>query len=65
MSEAVRPQPGADDEWDTIDEAVRSQYDEVLAKGADLLSGSDLMGRLDPLARRIDEQYIAELEGRR
>ena len=50
MSEAVRPQPGADDEWDTIDEAVRNQYDEVLTKGADLLSGSDLMGRLDPLA---------------
>ena len=50
MSEAVRPQPGAEDEWDTIDEAVRDQYDEVLTKGADLLSGSALMGRLDPLA---------------
>ena len=50
MSEATRFQPGADDEWDTIDEAVRDQYDEVLTKGADLLSGSDLMGRLDPLA---------------
>jgi polyhydroxyalkanoate synthase subunit PhaC len=50
MSEAVRPQPGADDEWDTIDEAVRSQYDEVLAKGANLLDGSELLGRLDPLA---------------
>ena len=50
MSEAVRPQPGADDEWDTIDEAVRSQYDEVLTKGANLLDGSELLGRLDPLA---------------
>src|SRR5512133_3253953 len=50
MSEATRPQPGADDEWDTIDEAVRYQYDQVLTRGADLLSGSDLMGRLDPLA---------------
>jgi poly[(R)-3-hydroxyalkanoate] polymerase subunit PhaC len=50
MSEATRPQPGADDEWDTIDEAVRDQYDQVLTRGTDLLSGSDLMGRLDPLA---------------
>jgi hypothetical protein len=50
MSEATRPQPGADDEWDPIDEAVRDQYDQVLTRGADLLSGSDLMGRLDPLA---------------
>jgi polyhydroxyalkanoate synthase len=50
MSAAVGPQRDADDDWDAIDEAVRDQYDEVLTKGADLLSGSDLMGRLDPLA---------------
>jgi hypothetical protein len=53
MSETARFQPGADEEdeeWDTIDEAVRGQYDEVLTKGASLLDGSELMGRLDPLA---------------
>jgi len=50
MSEAARFQPDADEEWDTIDEAVRGQYDEVLTKGASLLDGSELMGRLDPLA---------------
>jgi polyhydroxyalkanoate synthase subunit PhaC len=50
MSEAARFQPDADEEWDTIDEAVRGQYDEVLTKGASLLDGSELMGQLDPLA---------------
>src|SRR4029453_1291319 len=50
MSEAARPQPGADDDWDTIDEAVRDEYAQVLTTGANLLDGSDLMGRLDPLA---------------
>lgn len=53
MSETARFRPGADEEdeeWDTIDEAVRGQYDEVLTKGASLLDGSELMGRLDPLA---------------
>jgi polyhydroxyalkanoate synthase len=50
MTEAVRPQPGADDDWDTIDEAVRGEYAQVLTTGANLLDGSDLMGRLDPLA---------------
>ncbi len=50
MSEAARPQPGADDDWDTIDEAVRDEYAQVLTTGANVLDGSDLMGRLDPLA---------------
>ena len=50
MSEAARPQPGADDDWDTIYEAVRDEYAQVLTTGTDLLDGSDLMGRLDPLA---------------
>jgi hypothetical protein len=51
MSEAARPQPGADDDWDTIDEAVRDEYAQVLTTGANVLDGSDLMGRLDPLGR--------------
>jgi polyhydroxyalkanoate synthase subunit PhaC len=50
MSEAARPQPGTDDDWDTIDEAVRDEYAHVLTTGADLFDGGDLMGRLDPLA---------------
>jgi polyhydroxyalkanoate synthase len=50
MSEAAHPQPRADDDWDTIDEAVRDEYAQVLTSGANLLDGSDLMGRLDPLA---------------
>jgi poly[(R)-3-hydroxyalkanoate] polymerase subunit PhaC len=50
MTEAARPQPGADDDWDTIDEAVRDEYAHVLTPAANLLDGSDLMGRLDPLA---------------
>ncbi len=50
MSEATTPEPGADNGWDTIDEAVRDQLDEVLTAGRNLVSGSELMGRLDPLA---------------
>lgn len=50
MSEATVPQSDADDDWDTIDEAVRDQYDHLLTAGRDLFSGSELMGRLDPLA---------------
>ena len=51
MSEAARPQSSADDDWDTIDEAVRDQeLRQLLAAGTELLSSSDLMGRLDPLA---------------
>jgi polyhydroxyalkanoate synthase subunit PhaC len=50
MSEAARPQSGVDDDWDTIDEAVRDEYAHVLTTGSNLLDGSDLMGRLDPLA---------------
>ena len=50
MSEATVPQPDAEDDWDTIDEAVRDQYGHVLTAGRDLLSGSELMSRLDPLS---------------
>ena len=50
MSEARVPQPGADDDWDTIDEAVRDQYGQLLTAGTNLFDGSDLMGRLDPLS---------------
>jgi polyhydroxyalkanoate synthase len=51
MSEATVPPPGADDDWDTIDEAVRDQeLRQLLTAGTNLLDGSDLMGRLDPLS---------------
>jgi polyhydroxyalkanoate synthase subunit PhaC len=50
MSEATVPQPDADNDWDTIDEAVRDQYGELLTAGRSLFDGSELMGRLDPLA---------------
>jgi polyhydroxyalkanoate synthase subunit PhaC len=50
MSEAASFQPGAEDDWDTIDEAVRDQYGQFLTAGGSLLSSSELMGRLDPLS---------------
>jgi polyhydroxyalkanoate synthase len=55
MSETSTPQAGgrpfgADDDWDTIDEAVRDQLGPLLTAGTNLLNGSDLMGRLDPLS---------------
>jgi polyhydroxyalkanoate synthase subunit PhaC len=50
MSEATNPEPAAENGWDTIDEAVRDQLDEVLTAGRNLVSGSELMSRLDPLA---------------
>ena len=50
MSEATVPQPDADNGWDTIDEAVRDQLGQFLTAGTNLLNGSDLMGRLDPLS---------------
>jgi polyhydroxyalkanoate synthase subunit PhaC len=50
MSEATVPQPDADNGWDTIDEAVRDQYGQQLTAGRNLFDGSELMGRLDPLA---------------
>jgi polyhydroxyalkanoate synthase len=50
MSETTASQPGADHDWDTIDEAVRDQLDELLTAGRNLISGSELMGQLDPLA---------------
>ena len=50
MSETTASQPAADHDWDTIDEAVRDQLDELLMAGRNLISGSELMGQLDPLA---------------
>ena len=50
MSEATVPQPDADNDWDTIDEAVRGQLGQFLTSGTDLFNGSNLMGRLDPLS---------------
>ena len=50
MSEARVPQPDADDDWDNIDEAVRDQYGQLLTAGTNLLSDSEIMGRLDPLS---------------
>ncbi|HTF41956.1 MAG TPA: alpha/beta fold hydrolase [Propionibacteriaceae bacterium] len=50
MSETTASRPGADHDWDTIDEAVRDQLDELLTAGRNLISGSELMGQLDPLA---------------
>ena len=40
----------ADDDWDSIDEAVRDQLGQLLTAGTNLFSGSDLMGRIDPLS---------------
>ena len=50
MSEARVPQPDAEDDWDNIDEAVRDQYGQLLTAGTNLLSDSEIMGRLDPLS---------------
>ena len=50
MSEARIPEPGAEDDWDNIDEAVRDQYGQLLTAGTNLLSDSEIMGRLDPLS---------------
>ena len=50
MSEAARPQPGATNDWDTIDEAVRDQLGHLLTAGTNLLSSSEVMNRLDPLS---------------
>ncbi len=50
MSEATAPRPGADNAWDTIDEAVRDQLGMLLTAGTNLISSSELMGRLDPLS---------------
>ena len=46
MSEATVPQPDADNDWDTIDEAVRGQLGQFLTSGTNLFNGSDLMGGL-------------------
>ncbi|HET9303059.1 MAG TPA: alpha/beta fold hydrolase [Propionibacteriaceae bacterium] len=50
MSEARIPEPNADEGWDNIDEAVRDQYGQLLTAGTNLLSDSEIMGRLDPLS---------------
>jgi polyhydroxyalkanoate synthase subunit PhaC len=50
MSAATVPQPGAQDDWDNVDEAVRDQLGQLLTAGTNLLSDSEIMGRLDPLA---------------
>ena len=50
MSDTTAPQPGADHEWDAIDEAVRAQLSLLLTAGAKLISGNRLMGRLDPIS---------------
>jgi polyhydroxyalkanoate synthase subunit PhaC len=50
MSEATVPQSDADNDWDTIDEAVRDQYGQLLTPSRSWFDGSELMGRLDPLA---------------
>ena len=50
MSEETVPRPGAEDDWEPIDEAVRDHYGEALTAGTNLFDGSDLMGRLDPLS---------------
>jgi polyhydroxyalkanoate synthase subunit PhaC len=50
MSAETIPQPGAEDDWDNVDEAVRDQLGQLLTAGTNLLSDSEIMGRLDPLA---------------
>ena len=67
MSETARFQPGADEEWDTIDEAVRGQYDEVLTKGASLLDGeclsaSDQDGQLAFTIHLFEDDELLVLE---
>ena len=46
MSAATVPQPGAEDDWEPIDEAVRDHLGELLTAGTNLFSGSQLMDRL-------------------
>jgi poly[(R)-3-hydroxyalkanoate] polymerase subunit PhaC len=50
MSESTASQPGAEHEWDTIDQAVRAQLSLLLTAGTKLINGSKLMGRLDPIS---------------
>ena len=50
FSESGAQAAGADDGWDTIDEAVRDQLGQTLNVGTNLFDGSGLMGRLDPLS---------------
>jgi polyhydroxyalkanoate synthase subunit PhaC len=50
MSETTASQPTVDPEWETIDQAVRAQLDLLLTAGTNLINGSKLMGRLDPIS---------------
>ncbi len=50
MSETTGPQPGADHDWDSIDQAVREQLGLLLTAGTNLINSSKLMGRLDPIS---------------
>jgi polyhydroxyalkanoate synthase subunit PhaC len=50
MSEATAPPPGADNQWDTIDQAVREQLGLLLTAGTKFIGSSQVMGRLDPIS---------------
>jgi polyhydroxyalkanoate synthase subunit PhaC len=50
MSETTASQPGADHDWDPIDQAVREQLGLLLTAGTNLINSSKLMGRLDPIS---------------
>jgi polyhydroxyalkanoate synthase subunit PhaC len=50
MSDTTASQPGADHDWDAIDEAVRAQLSLLLTAGTRLIGGNRLMGRLDPIS---------------
>jgi polyhydroxyalkanoate synthase len=43
-------QPGADHDWDKIDQAVREQIGLLLTAGTNLINSNKLMGRLDPIS---------------
>jgi polyhydroxyalkanoate synthase len=50
MSETTASQAGADHDWDSIDQAVREQLRLLLTAGRNLINGSKVMGRLDPIS---------------
>jgi polyhydroxyalkanoate synthase len=50
VSEATAPRPGADNQWDTIDQAVREQLGLLLTASTNFIGSSQLMGRLDPIS---------------
>jgi poly[(R)-3-hydroxyalkanoate] polymerase subunit PhaC len=43
-------QPGADHDWDKIDQAVREEIGLLLTAGTNLIYSNKLMGRLDPIS---------------